>query len=142
MESPQDVAQRWAQNLGRATAKIQAKVNAVKVAPTAVAAQRLDKYLAKTQEAVTSGRMAQALNGSSLQYWQQQMLGKGMQRLSGGATAAVPKMTQFLTGWLPEMESLKARIASMPKNTIEDSVARAAEAIRNNAGLKGRYKVK
>jgi hypothetical protein len=109
-------------------------VNGVTEAPTAKAAQVLDRYLAGVTAAVSSGRMAQALNNVSLQDWKSAMLSKGKARIAQGVQAAQQKFTDFMTQWLPFEQQLQARIASMPKGTLADSQARAAFAISYNAG--------
>ena len=99
-KNPQQVAQKWAGNLGGATTAIQNGVNAVTVAPTQKAAAQAAAYVAGVQQAVNSGKWQAGLNGVSLQVWQTAMVTKGIPRIATGAQAAVNKFQTFMTSLL------------------------------------------
>lgn len=136
-KDPAAVAAKWSKNLAGSTDSIRAGVQAVTVAPTQRAAQRLDAYLAGVQQAVASGKMARKLNAHSLADWQQSMLNKGVNRVAAGATAAVPKMQAFLAKWLPYQDQLKQKLANMPRGDLQTNIQRAVTAIEHNAAFKG-----
>lgn len=138
MLSSADVAAKWVTNTSNSGAAMKAGVMAVQTAPTATAAQHLDRYQAGVMQAVSSGKMAAALNAVTLQDWQNAMVTKGIARVPQGVQAAKGKMQSFMDQWLPQMQNLKSRIAQMPKGTLADSQARAAFAIQFNAGFSKR----
>ena len=133
MLSAADVANKWVTNTSNSGAAMKAGAMSVTVSPTQTAALHLDRYQAGVINAVQSGRMATALNAVSLPDWQQAYITKGIARMPQGVQAAKPKFQQFMDTWLPKMDTLKSRIAQMPKSTLADSQARAAFAINYNA---------
>lgn len=124
--TPQEIARKWAQNLGGSTESIRRGVERVTESPTAKAAtpEATQKYLQGVQEAVASGRRAAGLNGVSVQDWKNLMLTKGLGRIGSGASAAMPRMERFLAQFLPQVEGWKREIDSMPNGTKEDRRAR------------------
>lgn len=138
MLSPQQVAQKWANNTSTATQAFKDGVNSVQTAPTAAAAQAQDRYLSGVQQAVASGKWAAKLNAVTLDSWKQSMLMKGAARISGGVTAAIPAMTAFMTNWLPLQAQMSAAVARMPRGNLADSIARAQYAIQFNAAFSKR----
>lgn len=135
--NPADVAAKWSQRLSAATQAVKDGINAVTVSPTVTAAGRLDQYLAGVNAAVSSGRMAAKLQAVSLQSWQQAAITKGVPRIAPGATAAIPKMTAFMSKWLPYEAQLQGVLAGLPRGTLDQNIARAVAAINHNAAFKG-----
>jgi hypothetical protein len=90
------------------------------------------------QQAVSSGKMAAALNAVQLSDWQNAMNTKAVARIPAGVQAAKPKYNAFMDKWLPYEQALSSRVASMPKGTVADSQARAAFAIAYNAAYSKR----
>lgn len=131
---PGTVAQHWAERLGGSTDKIRQGVQRVTQAPGAKAAASANLWLARTQASVDKYR--RNVGRVSLADWQQAMEQKGLARVASGASAAVPKMTQFLTEFLPYVDSGAQQVRSMPKGGIEQSIARAAAMIRHNANFR------
>ncbi len=97
--SPDQVAAKWAQNLGNAGANIQAGVEAVKVAPGQAAARQKTVYVQNVQAA--ADKWASRVAGVTLQTWQEAMVTKGVPRVATGASAAQPKMSHFMGQLLP-----------------------------------------
>lgn len=124
------VAQKWSQNLSASTTSITNGVNAVQQAPGAAAAARQALMKSKLNAAIDSGKWAARVQSVSLGDWKAAMLNKGVQRVASGAQAAQPKMQAFMNDFLPVAAQVSATVDAMPKNTIEDSVARAGAAIR------------
>lgn len=129
-KNPGQVATKWSQNLSASTTSIQNGVNAVQVPPGQVAAERQALMKAKLNAAIDSGKWASRVSGVTLGEWKAAMLNKGVQRVASGAQAAQPKMQAFLSEFLPVAAQVSQAVDAMPKNTIEDSVARAGAAIR------------
>lgn len=130
MLNPQAVAQRWKNGMNNATDKIKDGVNGVTESPMAKAAANVDGYVQGVQRAAQSGKWAAGLNRVSLSDWKSQMVGKGIANMSNGVNSAVPKVTRFLTDFLPYADSVKQQIAAMPNVTENDAEQRAIAAIR------------
>ena len=129
-KNPQQVAQKWARNLGAATQDITDGVNSVQTAPTQQAAAAKNTMLAKLTQSVNNGKWERGLARVSLQDWKTAMISKGVQRVASGAQSAEPKMAKFMSDFLPVAQQVSQQVKAMPKITIEDSIARSAAAIR------------
>lgn len=100
-KTPQQVAQKWVQNLSAATSAIQAGVQGVTVAPTMLAAQAVDRMVAGVQRAAASGKTQRALEAVGLNAWQTATLQKGLPRIATGAQQATTKFQNFMSQLLP-----------------------------------------
>ena len=138
MRDPASVAKQWANNLSRSTERIREGIQRVKESPTVAAARNQEGYLSGVRQAVEDGRWRRGLMRVTTADWQQAMESKGLPRIANGAQAAQGKIEAFMGEWLPYQESLKAKIAAMPKGTIEDAKARAIAAIEHNAAFRRR----
>lgn len=125
------VAQKWATRLTAAVPDIQAGVQAVTEAPGAAAARQKTLWLQRIT--ASADKWARRVSAVSLADWQSAMINKGLQRISGGATAAIPKMTAFMADFLPYVEQGAQTVRAMPKGDVEAGIARAAAQIRYNA---------
>lgn len=125
------VANLWASRLSASTPEITAGVNAVTQAPGARAAANVQGWIAGIQAA--QDKWVRNVSAVTLSQWQSAMINKGVPRVSSGAQAAIPKMTQFMTQWLPHAESVAQQVRSMPKGTIDQGIARVTAQIRGNA---------
>lgn len=135
---PLRVAQKWARNYGAAGESVRAGVEAVTESPTAKAAAAQDRYLSGVQRAVQDGTYARNLRAVTLEEWKQSMIQKGLPRMAQGAQMGTQRMQQFMSRWLPHMDSLKGRIAGMAKGTLADSLERVRVAMEHAASFKGR----
>lgn len=131
VKDPAAVASKWATRLGAATQAITDGVNSVTVAPGQKAAQQVDVWLANLQ--ASRDKWVRNVSGVSLQSWQSAMLTKGVPRISQGATAAVPKMTQFMQQWLPYADQVRNSLP--PRGTIDQNIARCVAQIQGNAAF-------
>ncbi len=138
MITPQQFAEKWRSNTANASQAFTDGVNAVTVSPGSRAAAAADRMLAGVQAAVSSGRWAAAVGAVTTEAWKAAMLGKGKARIAGGVQAAVPKVTEFATRWLPYEQALHDRIQSMPKGDLASAQARASYAIAYNAAFSKR----
>lgn len=138
MKDPAAVAQKWKNNLTNSVGQIKAGVQAVTVSPTAKAAKQAEAYVAGVQQAVASQKWQNSLNNVSLQQWQQATLDKGVPRIATGAQNALPKFQEFMSQWLPYEQSVKDRLASMPRGTPEQNIQRAVYVMQENAKFKKR----
>jgi hypothetical protein len=135
MKDPAKVAKKWSTNLQASGPSITDGVNAVTVAPSASAIKQQDVMLQNFTTAVTSGKWAKHLGKVSLADWQTAILTIGLQRITAGAAKALPKMTDFMTQWLPYMDQLKQKLAQTPRGSLEQNINRAVTTIRHNAGF-------
>lgn len=125
------VANLWANRLQGAQNEIAAGVAAVKEAPGMAAARQVDVWLARVQQ--SRAKWVRNVSGVTLSQWQRAMTEKGIPRVGPGAQAAIPKMTQFLSDYLPYVEQGAATVRAMPKATLQDGIARAVAMINHNA---------
>jgi hypothetical protein len=135
-KDPTQVAQKWAQNLGNATQHIQAGVAAVTQAPGQKAAAQKALWLSQIQ--ANADKWARNVSAVPLSAWQDAMTTKGINRIASGAQAAIPKMTNFLTQFLPYVEQGRQQVASMPKGGMGNSEARMVAMMRHNAAFSRR----
>lgn len=134
--SAQDVAQKWANNLGAATTQIRNGVQALTTSPTQLAAAAVNTWQAKMSLPATAQKYVAGLQRVSLADWQNAMINKGIGRISSGAQAAISKFATFLNQFLPYERNIATQVKAMPKITIDDAVNRAAAQIRGNAAFK------
>lgn len=131
--SPQVAAQSWARGLASAQEKVRAGIMAVTESPTAKAARRVDAMVAGFMRAAQEGRIQAGLESVSLEDWKSAMINKGLPRVAAGATGAQGKMEDFLTQFLPHLESGLRKLESMPRGDLETNINRATEMMRHNS---------
>lgn len=120
-------AQAWAQRLAASTDRITAGIQAVQTSPGASAARQKAVWVQNTQAA--ADKFARNAGAVSLSDWQQAALSKGVPRVAGGATAAQPKMAQFMGKLLPYVAS---GVTALPaRGGLEQNIARSAAFIRH-----------
>lgn len=125
--TPDAAAARWAQNLQAAGPKMTDGANAVTVSPGQMAARSKDVWLANTTASVD--KFARNSAAVTVDQWRTAFLQKGLQRIASGTAAGQPKMTAFLTQWLPHMEA--GRQSLPPRGNFEANLARSAAMIRH-----------
>ena len=123
--TPQEVAAKWSRNLAGSTESIRAGIEAVQESPTAKAARAVDRQVAGVQAAAASGKTQRALQAVTLDMWKDAALNKGLPRIASGATAAEPKMENFMAELLPYVESQVQQLDSkMPRGDFEQNINR------------------
>lgn len=130
---PQAGADKWARNLGAATADIAHGIDRVTQAPGTKAAAASGKWLAKVTQA--EGKFKANVGAVSLASWQAAAK-DGVNRVASGANSKKGKMVAFATQFYAHLDRGAAAISQMPTNTLEDGVAKAAAQIRHNAAFK------
>jgi hypothetical protein len=138
MKNPQQVAQKWSQNVARSSDSIRAGVQNVTVNPAEKAAARQDAYVAGVQRAAAEGKYRRGLAKVTLQSWQEAMITKGLPRIASGASAATPKMAAFMEQWLPYVEAGKQKLASMPRGDLQQNIARMITMVEHAASFRPR----
>ena len=104
-----------------ATARIQAGVRAVTVAPGTQAVAKVDKLRANFLRSLENNKWQNNTAAVTLQSWQSAMLNKGVPRITDGVNAAQSKVTNFATALLYYEGQLQSNIQQMPKITPQDS---------------------
>jgi hypothetical protein len=135
MKDPTMVAQKWSRNLQASGPSITAGVNAVTTAPSQLAIKQQDVMVQNFQAAVASGKWARNLGKVSLTDWQTAIIQVGIPRITAGAAKALPKMTDFMTQWLPYEAAGLAKLAQMPRGGLDQNIQRAVTMIRHNASF-------
>lgn len=136
MKNPQTVAAKWARNLTASTDSIRQGVQSVTSNPAEKAIAAKDRWVQGVQRASADGKYERGLRKVTLQMWQEAMLNKGLSRIASGASAGQSKMAAFLEKWLPHQESLKQKLASMPRGDLQTNVARMVAAVEHNAAFR------
>lgn len=119
--TPDQIAERWANGLGGASEKIRAGVEAVTVAPGAMAARQKSVYLANVQ--ASADKWARNTGAVSLSDWKLAMTEKGLARIGAGASAAKSKMAAFMGKLLPYVASGRSTLPA--RGSFEQNKARA-----------------
>jgi hypothetical protein len=132
------VLSKWQRNLSAASESYKQGIQGTNVNPMAVAASRLDLYRQKTAEAVDSGRMAQRLNATPVEYWRSQALSIGAANLARGAQKGAQKMGAFINRAVPFWDQLSKQIQGMPKGSREAAIARQQAAMDAMKQFSGR----
>ena len=132
---PTAAAKKWSDRLSQAASDgtIQAGIQSVTVAPGQTAARQKQVWAQNTAAAVD--RWATNTAAVSLPEWQQAMTAKALPRIGAGASAAEPKMAQFLGKLLPVINNAKANLPA--RGTFQQNLQRAnamATALHNAKG--------
>ena len=122
MPSAADAAAKWAQNLPASQPRYIAGVQAVTVAPGALAARASAKWATNT--AAAQQKFARNSAAVTLQEWQTQTATKGAQRLMSGAQAAQSKVEQTFAKLFPAIQQAVSSLP--PRGDIEANIARSA----------------
>lgn len=131
--TPSQFREKHARRLKGAVEDMRIGVESVTESPTAKAAAKQDKMLAKLTERVQDGTWANRLKAVSLDDWKEKMLTKGIGRVSQGIDAAAAKVEDFAAQLLPAIDKAKQQISSMPDLTLEDNINRMVSYTREMA---------
>lgn len=137
VKTAQQMADAWATGMASAGPAYTAGTSAVTESPMAKAAQNLDKYLANTSAAVSSGRMAAALNASTIQDWQGACRAKAG-NLGMGASLAKPKFLRKAQGLQQTNQAIRDAVSAMPKGGMANALARFQKAVTMQMEAAGR----
>jgi len=130
-------AEKWARRTKAATADVAAGVDRVTEAPTQAALAKIDKMLAKFDEAVRSGKVERGLARVTLEDWKSSMKDIGIGRIASGVdNKGVGKMEDFAAEFYPFVERVQEEINRMPDTTLEDGIARMTHNVRELAKFK------
>ena len=126
-------AEKHARRLKAATPDIQAGIERVSVAPTALAAAKKQKMLSNLTEAVNSGKWEAGLRRVSLDEWKNQAVNKGLGRIAAGIDGAQDKVVAFAEKLITYENHILGDVEKMPDLTLEDSINRMTKWARDMA---------
>lgn len=129
--NPQAVAAKWVRGMQNSTESIRDGVNAVTQAPGVAAAAAVELWAQRTLAA--KQKYATRVAAVGLDEWKRKMLGVGLSRVSEGAAANEGKMAAFMSEFLPFQEQVTQTVRSMPKGSLEASIARMTAQVRGTA---------
>lgn len=119
--TPQQIAARWSQRLSASTQQIQEGVARVQVAPGQKAAAQKQAYL--TNVAAKADKWERNVRAVTLEDWKAATTA-GAARVAAGAQAKQGKVEKFLGEFLPFVDQVQAKVAAMPRGTLEQNLAR------------------
>lgn len=134
--TPAEFQEKHARRLKGSIEDIRSGISRVTEAPTAQAAKKQDKMLARLTAKVQDGTWARRLNSVSLEDWRDKTLNKGLGRIASGIDAASGKVQDFAAQLLPAIDKATAKVKAMPDLTIEDSINRASTFIREMSNFR------
>lgn len=137
MKTPAQVAEKWSRNLGAAGDSMQAGVQAVDKSPGESAAAADQKWIDGVTRA--RDRWKAKVRAVTLEQWKAAMIDKAIPRVRAGAARDQNKMQKFMEAWLPFEKTVQQQLASKPRGTLEQNIARAELVIRSNAAAKGKF---
>jgi hypothetical protein len=131
-QTADEIAKKWANGLGSATAAIKAGVQNTTIAPGQAAARSKELWASRVAE--SKDKWATNVAKVSLNDWQDSMINKGIGRIASGANAATNKFGAFMGKLLPYEQ---AAVASLPeRGTLEQNIDRATTMMRKMAAFK------
>lgn len=141
VKTPQQANANWksAMQAPQTSEKYRQGINSVQTSPNAAAAApaAVAKYQQKTQEAVTSGRMAAANNAVPLDRWKG-AASAGAARLGTGAANGSAKQMAAAQKMAPAWQAARDQAAAIPDDGSEASalakVAASMRAMKQGAG--------
>lgn len=125
VKSAQQAGTNWLNAAPRATANWTQGIQNTTVDPTALAAQQAQKAVLNFSAVVNSGQWARRLADAGKAKWQANSLSK-QNNYSTGYTAGQTAYEQGYTAFWNYMGPQLQTILNMPKNSIQDSIARAS----------------
>lgn len=120
----EQIAEKWARNASAATQSMKEGVQGVTVSPMEKAANAQDAYLAGVQRAVSTGKWQRGLRSVSLAQWKDDMINKGIPRISQGVNNAKAKYTQFMRELMSHVGQIKQELETMPRGDLETNLNR------------------
>lgn len=137
-KSAQQVAQRWFAQSQVAGEAIRAGVQGMSPQdnPMEKAANSEQAWAQGVARAAANNAFANGCRKVSMQQWQAAMLSKGIANHANGLKDGQTKMQAFMADFLPYVEQGRQKLASMPRGTLEQNIARSAEMQRWNAAYK------
>lgn len=128
--TPEEFQEKHARRLKASTTDITKGIERVTVAPTKLAAAKIDKMKAHLDEAFASGKVKRNLEAVTLDEWKRKALDVGVGRIAMGIDASSAKVVSFAAKLLPAIDAAAAKVKAMPDLTLEDSINRMTTMVR------------
>lgn len=124
MLTPEQIAQKWAQNSAAAGPAIRAGVQAMREEdnPMAKAAARESHWAERCQDAARNNRFSRGCAAVRFSDWQRAMIDKGIPNHANGIAMGTPKMARFLQQFIPHIQRGVAQL--QPRGTPAMNKAR------------------
>jgi len=136
---PVELAAKKYLERARAGAKLyEERIKTPRRDPTKAAISMRDTLEAKMRDKKTWDKWEERLASVGFEGWLDATLTKGVPRYVPGVEYGFKYWKDFYEQFKPHLEEGMRKVHAMPRVTLEDSIARAAEMIRHNA--KFRYK--
>lgn len=132
--TPQQIADKQINRLAGARDDIIRGIEGVTEAPTARAAEQLDKAKANYIKAIDSGKTGAALRRVTLSEWQDKTKAK-VDRVAEGAAASRSTIEEFHGQRAEHQAKIDAKLKTMPKRNLADSQARMIEQMKQMAAF-------
>ena len=124
MLTPQQVADKWAQKAGAASADYKAGIMGVTQAPGQLAVANQATMVSNWNAAINNGTWANRTGAVSLGQWQQAASTKGAQNYTTGVAAGKSKMAAAAAYYLPVAQQVKDAVKAIPRDGGAGSLAR------------------
>lgn len=132
----QEYAEKWGRRLKGATEDIRTGVQKVTQAPGIKAARAQDKMQANLNAAISDGTWAAQVSSVTVDEWKDSTIKKGLQRIAQGVDSASPSQVAMAEKLLAAVDAAVAKVGSLPSNTLEDNINRAATFMREMSARK------
>lgn len=119
--NPQRALEKWKARMAASATEAKEGVQGVQVAPTQLAAQAADKYIANVNRAFSEGRFQAGCGRVSLQDWQQAMITKGIPNMANGAQKISASSQKAMQDVIAFAQQVSSQIRAMPNVTEADA---------------------
>lgn len=134
--SPQEAAAKHLRRTTGAIGDMRTGVERMTESPTAKAADKRDKWIARLTESATQDKWERNLRAYPLEQWKRDMIDKGINRVASGLEAAQAKVTNFYEQLFAYENTLLNEINRMPDLTLEDSIQRMSAWVRGMSNFR------
>ena len=130
--------EKQARNLKNSLPDIRAGIERVSQAPGAAAAAAQTRMKDNLNKAIDDGRWAAKVRGVTLEEWKNAALTKGVDRIAQGIDQAHDKQVQMAGRLLAAVDASAAKVRTMPRGSISDSIARMSAFVEDMHKFKGK----
>jgi len=136
--TPEEYAEKQSRNLKNSLPDIRMGIERVSQAPGQAAARAQARMKDNLNRAIDDGRWAAKVSGVTLEEWKNKALTKGVDRIGPGIDAAFQQQVQMAGRLLSAVDTVKGTVNTMPKGTMQDSIARMTKFAEGMHQFKGK----